>query len=117
MKLFLKGNEMKKGDLVVVKDYSYSRSIERGRLSDDFHAAHPKCRENFVIVETNCVFPRTSRHIGTNHNNTVIQSVDSGLVVLIEERFLRLKDRPIPIREVTMAEVCAQFGEDVKIKK
>jgi hypothetical protein len=80
---------MRKGDLVKVHDFSYSVSVEDGGFSGNFNAFHPRCRDKFVVVETGCVFPRTSRHPGDNHNDTVIQSVDSGLVAFIEERFLR----------------------------
>ena len=106
---------MKKGDVVTVGDFSYSMIIEDGELRNSFHAFHPVAGKQFVVVDVGCVFPRTSQHPGTNYNNTVLQAVGSTEVVFIEERFLRTTRKLI--REVTMAEVCRQFGEDVKIKK
>lgn len=82
-------NKFKKGDKVTIHDFSYSVSVENGKLNNNFHAFHPRCRDKFTVVETDCVFPRTSDHSGTNCNNIVIQSVSTGLVVFIEERFLQ----------------------------
>lgn len=106
---------MKKGDVVTVNDFSYSKIIENGKLDNNFHAFHPAARKQFVIVELDCVFPRTNQWPDTNYNDTVIQAVDSSEVVFIERRFLHSVAKLI--REVTMAEVCAQFGQEVKIKK
>lgn len=82
---------MKKGDIVTVRDFSYSVIVEGGKLrKSTFHAFYPAARKRFTVVETNCIFPRTSTRPGANHNNTVIQVVNSTEVVFIEERFLRL---------------------------
>ena len=81
---------IRKNDVVIVQDFSYSTGVEGGELNKGFHAFHPDCNDKFVVAETGCVFPRTSTHPGTNHNDTVIQSNDSGLVVFIEARFLKV---------------------------
>ena len=111
---------MKKGDVVVINDGSWSRVIRDNKLSygatsDRYRADMDRdyVRKQYVIVETGCSFPNTGS--SSTFNNTVIQAIDSGKVVFIEERFLRLVK--LPIREVTMTEVCAQFGEEVEIRK
>lgn len=113
---------MKKGDIVTIKDGSWTRSVVNGKLVSEFLNYGREKGKKYVIIETNCIFPNTgSGQFGCTpptYNNTVIQAIDSGKVVFIEERFLRLAPKSIrPIREVTMAEVCQQFGEEVKIKK
>ena len=87
---------MKKGDVVTVRDFSYSRIVEGNKLSNEFHAFHPACRKQFVVVETDCKFPtyeegQTAPFYGSStYNNTVIQAINSDEVVFIEERFLKL---------------------------
>ena len=112
---------MKKGDIVTIKDGSYTRSVINGKLIHEWLAHGTETRKRYMVVETGCRFPLVEYHQPEPyHNNTVIQvlyensqTLARGKVVFIHERFLRL----VTIREVTMAEVCAQFGEDVKIKK
>ena len=69
------------------------------------------------MIETGCSFPLEPDHFCSQpdeyRNDTVIQAMDSSKVVFIHRRLLKLSR----IREVTMAEVYAQFGEEVKIKK
>jgi len=106
---------MKKGDVVIVCDSSYSRVIKDNKLTcgpDDDRYTWENNRKKYVIIEIGCSFPNTGAP--NSFNNTVIRAIDSGEVVFIEKRFLCLATL---IREVTMAEVCTQFGEDVKIKK
>jgi len=115
---------MKKGDIVTIKDGSFSKSVVDGELIHEWLVYGSDLGKQYVVIETDCKFPN-SGSIGhclpatpPSFNNTVIQQCESGKVVFIEERFLRLKYTvPAPIREVTMVEVCRQFGEDVKIKK
>lgn len=109
---------MKRGDVVIIKDGSYSQSIVAGKLiKESLNYGDEKGRK-YRIIETGCVFPHddaqdSSRKRDT-FNNTVIQNIDSGKVVFLEERFLQLTTS---IREVSMAEVCRQFGEEVKIRR
>lgn len=108
---------MKKGDIVRVHDFSYSRSVENGGLCNNFHAFHPDCRDDFVIVETDCKFPRTSSwQDDNNYNDTVIQSIKSGLVVMIEQRFLKeARPKHEIIIDVASDGCCVAFGKPVKI--
>jgi len=85
---------MKAGDLVIIKDYSYSKEVEDGVLVDNTYRGD----KQFIIVETNCVFPNPHEYqLGYTFNNTVIQAVDSGKVIFIEERFLKLTTHKITI--------------------
>lgn len=85
---------MKKGDVVVTDDGSFSRTIKGGKLvygpgGDKYTGIKNSDRKQYVIVETGCSFPRTGNR-NDRFNNTVIQAVDSGKIVFIEERFLEL---------------------------
>lgn len=108
---------MKKGDIVTIRDSSYSVIVEKGELIllGTNHGRHHK--REYMVVEIGCKFPLTELwqgKYGSSYNDTVIQALDNtNEVIFIEERFLQL----MLTREVTMAEVCARFGEDIKIKK
>ena len=81
---------MKKGNKVIVKDGSYSQSVVNGELVHEIGLSYNK---QYTVIETNCKFPTTDRYQTMGHptfNNTVIQAIDSGKVVFIEERFLEL---------------------------
>lgn len=84
---------MKKGNIVIIRDSSFSRSVINGELVEEFLACDNKGDKQYVIVETGCMFPVTNVYQArglTSFNDTVIQAVDSGEVVFIEERFLCL---------------------------
>lgn len=81
---------MKKGDLVVVCDPSYSRMVKNGKLvrTHSFFLRHSN--KQFVVVETNCCFPQTAPWPDADcRNDTVIQAVDTDEVIFIPSRFLR----------------------------
>jgi len=80
---------MKKGDIVTIYDRSYSRVIKDGRMLDGMDCLPRDGDTQFVVIETDCRFPKTSQWVGSDYNNTVIQSLNTGEVVFIEERFLR----------------------------
>ena len=112
----MRGLKMKRSDIVTIIDSSWSKSIINGRLIHEWLNRG----DEYIVIETDCTFPNTGSQLPVNKstcNNTVIQNIISGKVVFIEERFLRLKHSAPLIREVTMSEVCKQFGEEVKIKK
>lgn len=108
---------MKKGDVVVIDDGSWSRQIKnneliRGPGGDKYISCK---RKQYVIIETGCSFPNTGSFISIV-NNTVIQAIDSGKVVFIEERFLRL----VPPKHKIMVDVathqgCFMYGNIVEI--
>lgn len=107
---------MKKGDIVTVGDGSYSRSVINGKL---IHEAGAGPRgEKFTVTETDCKFPMTDKYqmmYQSTFNNTVIQAIDSGKVVFIEERFLR----PVLPKHTVLVDVesngCVMFGAMYKI--
>ena len=83
---------MKKGDKVTVRDSSYSRSIIDEKLVHETGILYNK---QYTIIEIDCKFPvldsmQLRYESMDRFNNTVIQAVDSGKVVFIEERFLKL---------------------------
>ena len=86
---------MKKGDVVTIKDGSYTKSVIDGELVHEYLAIQSK---QYKVAETGCSFPAEdtqarsipSFNISSTFNNTVIQAIDSGKVIFIEERFLEL---------------------------
>lgn len=106
---------MKKGDKVTVRDGSYSRSVIDGELA---HEEKQWRDEQFVIIEVGCKFPTTDQYqrmYDPTFNNTVIQAVDSGKVIFIEERFLKLV---LPTHEIMVDMVLRPgciSGEVIKI--
>lgn len=107
---------MKKDDIVTILDFSWSKRITANkRYTNDQ-------RRKYVVVEAGCIFPlRSQHHFGScqpqkYRSDTIVRAVDGdNEVILIHGSFLRPTAKPI--REVTMAEVCVQFGQEVKIKK
>lgn len=109
---------MKKGDVVTITDGSYTKSVVAGKLVGESLNYRDEKGKHYIVIETECSFPLElgfSRQPDDYRNDTVIQAVKSGKVVFIHRRFLCPAIKPI--REVTMAEVCTQFGQEVKIRK
>lgn len=84
---------MKQGDVVTVRDGSYSWSIINGKSIHEIGVWLPD--EKFTVIEAGCKFPvidpwQNRYEPVLRFNNTVIQAIDSGKVVFIEERFLKL---------------------------
>jgi len=113
---------MKKGDIVTIKDGSYAVSVIHGKLAHESLNYGIEWGKQYIVVETECVFPLVDNYQTRNYrNDTVIQALagegnqtlSRGKVVFIHGCFLQ----KCQIREVTMTEVCNQFGEEVKIIK
>lgn len=101
---------MKIGDIVDFTDSSFSLTIVDGRLE---HHPGELQREHWIVIAVKCVLPAEYDHYQSKQqNDAIVRGITSSLIVFTQERFFRL-----PIREVTMTEVCDRFGEDVKIKK
>lgn len=79
---------MKKGDVVIITDGSWTRSIVGGKLVEEFLNDGDEKGKQYIVIETGCSFPKTGSL--RTFNNTVIQAIDSDKVVFIEERFLEL---------------------------
>lgn len=102
---------MKKGDIVVINDGSWSKTIKDNKLvsgpgGDKYKAKreHNYVRKQYVIVETGCSFPNTGSP--NTFNNTVIQAIDSGKMIFTEERFLGL----VPLKHKVMVDVRQDSG-------
>ena len=86
---------MKKGDVVTICDGSFTRSVVGGKLVGEYLNYGDEKGKKYTVIETGCSFPNTGSsgmselHGIPTFNNTVIQAIDSGKVVFIEERFLR----------------------------
>jgi len=112
---------MKKGDKVTIRDNSWTKSAISGKLIHEILVYGDEKGKKYVIVETGCSFPAEKRQAqdcgsGSSFNNTVIQAIDSGKVVFIEERFLEL----VPLKHKIMTDVeldhgCFLFGNVVEI--
>lgn len=79
---------MEKGDLVKVKDFSWSVRIRRGKLVDEW-CRHEK-EETWEILAVGCKLP--SNPCATkcyDANNTIICSQKSGEVVFTQEKYLK----------------------------
>ena len=102
---------MKKGDVVTIEDSSYTKSVIDGELVHEYLTMQNK---QYKVVETGCSFPAESNQAWSfsctpsTFNNTVIQAIDSGKVVFIEERFLKL----VPPTHVVMIDItfCSGYG-------
>lgn len=101
---------MKKDDVVTIRDGSWTRSIVNGKLIHESLAFGAEQDKHYIIVETGCSFPNTGSLYGLNNrpsfNNTVIQAVDSGKIVFIEERFLKL----VPPKHQVMVDIIFHLG-------
>ena len=103
---------MNKDDIVTVHDFSWSKWLTVHKYCKN------DCTRKYTVIEINCTFPRNKfdNPPFKYRTNTIIRAIDGDNEVrLIHAGFLR----PVvkPIREVTMSEVCAQFGEEVKVKR
>lgn len=105
---------MKKGDKVTIRDQSYSQSIVNGKLIHNVKAGDNK---QYVVIETGCRFPASDfqAHWPGTFNNTIIQGINSGKVIFIEERFLD----PVSLKHKIMIDVvsngCFKVGQYVDI--
>lgn len=106
---------MKKGDIVTIRDNSWAQDIVNGRLIEESLNINPEGSDKqYVVIETGCMFPRHGTQ-KRSFNDTVIQALDFGKVVFIEERFLReIKPKHkimVDVRHVN----CAISGEFVEV--
>jgi len=100
---------MKKGDVVTINDGSYSRSVVNGKSIHEVGLRHPN--EQYTIIETDCKFPVVNPFQSMyepipRFNNTVIQAIDSGKIIFIEERFLEL----VPPKHKVMIDIVYHHG-------
>ncbi len=107
---------MKKGDVVIIDDGSYTKSVVNGKLVHEHLAFDAEAGRRYVVVEINCTFPAEGNQALeysfslASFNNTVIQAIDSGKVVFIEERFLRLVESTHKVMIDIEQDGCAVSG-------
>jgi len=103
---------MKKGDIVTINDTSYTRTVGNGQLVYPGHSLRYK---QCVIVELDCIFPKTSPWNGDNFNNAIVQVHETGQVIFIEERFLE----PVPPKHKIMIDITnamsVTYGDIIEI--
>jgi len=108
---YFKENQMKTGDIVTFIDWSWQLTLIGNSLEPRYKDSQ---NEDFVVVALDCVLPINGTSINPkNVNNAIIRGQTTGNITFIQERFLR--PATPKVTEVTMAEVCAKFGETVKI--
>ncbi len=82
---------MKKGDVVTITDGSYTRSVVAGKLVHESLAYAGEKGKHYVVIEVGCSFPLGDSHQPDYYrNDTVIQALDSGKVVFVHGRLLKL---------------------------
>lgn len=91
---------MKKGDVVIIKDSSYSKVVTNYGLESGYGDGGV-CnirKKQGTIIEVGCKFPNLHYYQTQIHtcNDTVIV-LDSGEVVFIEERFLKLATHKVMV--------------------
>lgn len=107
--------KMKKGDVVTIRDSSWSRCVKGGELSSGCHDRGGK----HVVIEIDCTFPLGSSNVlyskqpDSYRNNTVIQALDSKGVSFIHSGFLRLETHRIVIDGKTI-ELSNESFENLK---
>lgn len=111
---------MKKGDKVMIDDGSWSRSVIDGKSVHELLNFGSNRNEKYIVVETGYEFPNTGSQYGGSvgcgtFNNTVIQAINSGKVVFIEERFLRLVEPTHQIMVDVRQDGSWMYGKIVEI--
>lgn len=82
---------MKKGDVVTVRDSSYSKVITEHGLESGYDGINSVKGERGIIIELNCDFPDPNKFQQRyRHFNNTIVKTNSGKIVFIEEDFLDL---------------------------
>lgn len=95
-----RGQNMKKGDVVVAYDLSWAQAVKNGKLVSPSRDVH--CRVGrgapAVIVETGCRFPLTDcSQPDDEYNDTVIQVINTGEVIFTQLEFLQPAKRKITV--------------------
>lgn len=84
---------LNKGDIVTIRDSSWTRSVVNGELKHEDLARDGERDKEYVVIETDCRFPLTDLYQPADyHNDTVIQTIYSRKVVFVHHRFLA----PVP---------------------
>lgn len=112
---------MKKGDIVTINDGSYPMSVIDGKMTYELLDYGDAQDEQYKIIEIGCVLPaggfqaRECLGIPGSFNDTVIQAIDSGKVVFVEERFLELVPPTHKVMIDMIQKGCCLYGDTIKI--
>ena len=103
---------MKKGDIVMVNDYSWAKEVVNGKLKD---VRIRDCADKkYTIIEIDCKFPLHDGQRERYRSDTIIQAI-SGEVIFIHGTFLC----SVPPTHKVMIDVvwnnCVTCGEVVEI--
>jgi len=105
---------MKKGDIVVVNDSSYSFVIVNDCLE---HHAGEVQKERQIVIAVDCDLPADyNLHSESQRNDVIVKGQTSGKITFIQQRFCR----PVPpthkiIIDVVINRNCSVYGEVIKI--
>lgn len=107
---------MKKGDIVTIKDSSFSFAIVDGFLK---HHPGEVQKEQQLIIAVNCNLPADQGYCGDRqrHNDTIVRGQISGKITLVQQRFCH----PITPKHKVMIDIhqthsgCIMFGDIVEI--
>ena len=108
-----RGQNMKKGDVVQINDCSWARTAKNGKLVSPNGVYGVHC----IVVEINCKFPFSLPRFveqSPTYNNTVIQVIDTGEVIFIEQRFLKPVTRKITFDDGKVVELSEQSYQNLR---
>ena len=112
-------NTIKRGDVVVITDGSYTESVIDGALRHESLNHGANKNRPYKVVETDCSFPIHDIWQPNNYqNDTVIQDVQSGKVVFIHHRLLALTECEIIIDGKAVkvsSEICLRLRRELGI--
>lgn len=102
---------MKRDDIVTVNDFSWFSTL--GTNTYDYVK---DCNKRYKILDTECYFPLEGSQSEKYRNDTTIQAIYGGEVLVIHGAFLR----PVPPTHKVMINVttsggCFMYGEIVEI--
>lgn len=90
--LLERGQNMKKGDVVIIDDWSYSKIVVNGKFVSPplrLRSCGGWIDGRCVVVEVNCTLPITNTYGLPEYNDTIIQMLNTNEVIFIEQRFLK----------------------------
>ncbi len=80
---------IKKGDLVTIRNYSWTQTILNGKMVR--YNNYPHFTTKYVVIEVGCCFPLEVKCViqdSAYQNNTIIQETENGKIVFIHHGFL-----------------------------
>ncbi len=81
---------MKAGDIVTITDGSYTQSVVNGKLVEESLNCDVVKGRHYTVIETGCSFPLNDYWQPEGYRNDTVIQDESGKVVFIHNRFLRV---------------------------